>query len=78
MFYDIHSTPSVYFIVYTSVINPFEVSITDKSISNDLALSTPLYFQVDLLICCFTLVSTARVILRWVVYRWREPVHIAL
>ena len=45
MFYDMHSTPSVYSIMCTSVVNPFEVSITDKSVSNDLALSTPLYFQ---------------------------------
>ena len=29
-------------------------------------------------ICCFTSRSTARVILRWVVYRWRKPVHTAL
>ena len=29
-------------------------------------------------ICCFTLRSTARVILRRVVYRWRKPVHTAL
>ena len=26
----------------------------------------------------FTSRSTARVILRWVVYRWRKPVHTAL
>ena len=29
-------------------------------------------------ICCFTSRSTARVILRRVVYRWRKPVHCAL
>ena len=29
-------------------------------------------------ICCFTSRSTARVILRRVVYRWRKPVHTAL
>ena len=29
-------------------------------------------------ICCFTARSTARIILRWVVYRWRKPVHTAL
>ena len=29
-------------------------------------------------ICCFTSCSTARVILRWVVYRWRKPVHTAV
>ena len=31
-----------------------------------------------LFICCFTSRSTARVILRGVVYRWRKPVHTAL
>ena len=31
-----------------------------------------------LFICCFTSRSTARVILRRVVYRWRKPVHTAL
>ena len=29
-------------------------------------------------ICCFMSRSTARVILRRVVYRWRKPVHTAL
>ena len=29
-------------------------------------------------ICCFTSRSTARVILRRVVYRWRKPVHTVL
>ena len=33
---------------------------------------------LDLFICCFTSHSTARVILRWVVYRWRKPIHTAL
>ena len=28
-------------------------------------------------ICCFTSCSTARVILRRIVYRWRKPVHTA-
>ena len=34
--------------------------------------------MVYLFICCFTSRSTARVILRRVVYRWRKPVHTAL
>ena len=33
---------------------------------------------VYLFICCFTSCSTARVILRRVVYGWRKPVHTAL
>ena len=44
VFYDMHSTPSVYIIMHTSVVNPFEVPITDKSFSNDLALSTHMHF----------------------------------
>ena len=45
MFYDMHRTPSVYSIMHTSVVNPFEVPITDKRFSNDLALSTHVYFS---------------------------------
>ena len=37
-----------------------------------------LIYLLNLQICCFTSRSTARVILRRVVYRWSKPVHSAL
>ena len=43
-------------------------------IQSQLTISNWMY----LFICCFTSRSTARVILRRVVYRWRKPVHSAL
>ena len=45
VFYDMHSKPSVYSTMHTVVVNPLEVPITYESFSNDLALSTGIYFQ---------------------------------
>ena len=56
MFYDMHSTPSVYSIMYTSVVNPFEVPTTDKSFYNDLALSTHIYFSKTKSISLFEII----------------------
>ena len=60
--------------------------VSDKGVSSNLSNSFNLTNSSGLIrsldvfrcICCFTLRSTARVILRWVVYRWRKPVHTAL
>ena len=45
VFYDMNNTTSVYSIMHTAVVNPLEVPITDESFSNDLALSTCMYFS---------------------------------
>ena len=50
--------------------------VTHSSKFSHITLNLTMVDFVDFI--CFTLSSTARVILRWVVYRWRKPVHTAL
>ena len=50
----------------------------DKKYNNQEGAKGYIFMMVYLFICCFTSLSTARVILQQVVYRWRKPVHTAL
>ena len=62
-------------------IHHFDTQIEGKANYAKHAIKTienSIYRYIYLFICCFMSCSTARVILRQVVYTWRKPVHTAL